>query len=107
MVILKSLKYYDKIVNYIGKNDYITSKIIDFYRDFVLCNKKSRSRMISLDKVVYSYLYNDKFMNYIKEEIKKEEENIDKIFFYDIEDNLKKLYREFNKNDYKEDTRWL
>ena len=106
-MVIYSLENYDSIVNYIYKHEYITEKIIDFYREFVLNDLNSKTRIISLDKVVYEYLYNDKFMNYIKEEIKKEEENIDKIFFYDIEDNLKKLYREFNKNDYKEDTRWL
>ena len=106
-MVIYSLENYDSIVNYIYKHEYITEKIIDFYREFVLNDLNSKTRIISLDKVVYEYLYNDKFNNYIKEEIKNEEENINSVFFSDIEYNLKKLHKKFLRLNTLENTRWL
>lgn len=105
MVITK-LKYYDEVVNYIYKDDYIVDKIIDYYRDFVM-NPNNNRKCILFDKVVYEFLYNSKFTDYVKDEIKSEEEDLSKNFFSDIEYNLKSLYKKFNKNNLKIDTRWL
>ena len=64
MVITK-LKHYDEVVNYIYKDDYIVDKIIDYYRDFVM-NPNNNRKCILFDKVVYEFLYNSKFMDYVK-----------------------------------------
>ena len=79
MVITK-LKHYDEVVNYIYKDDYIVDKIIDYYRDFVM-NPNNNRKCILFDKVVYEFLYNSKFMDYVKDEIKSEEEDLSKNFF--------------------------
>ena len=79
MVITK-LKHYDEVVNYIYKDDYIVDKIIDYYRDFVM-NPNNNRKCILFDKVVYEFLYNSKFMYYVKDEIKSEEEDLSKNFF--------------------------
>ena len=44
-------------------------KIIDYYRDFVM-NPNNNRKCILFDKVVYEFLYNSKFMDYVKDEIK-------------------------------------
>ena len=100
MVILKDIKNYDVIVNYVYSSDYITKMIIDYYREFVLNKNNNKKKIINLDKVVYEYLYNSEFNNYVKD-------NIDNIFLSDIEKYIKKLYKEFNKKGIKKETRWL
>ena len=105
-MIIYNLKNYDKVVNYVY-NEYITEKIIDFYRDYVLSKNNYKSKIILLDKVVYEYLYNYKFMDYVKDRIKKEEENIESIFFSNIYKNITKMYRDFKKEKVLESTRWL
>jgi len=105
-LIINSLKNYDKVVNYVY-NEYITEKIIDFYRDYVLNRNNYKSKIILLDKVVYEYLYNYKFMDYVKDKIKKEEENIETIFFSNIYINITKMYKDFKKEKVLESTRWL
>jgi len=105
-LIINSLKNYDKVVNYVY-NEYITEKIIDFYRDYVLNRNNYKSKIILLDKVVYEYLYNYKFMDYVKDKIKKEEENIETIFFSNIYINIIKMYKDFKKEKVLESTRWL
>lgn len=64
--VLSSCKNYDFIVNYnISANDDLSQCLIDFYQDYVFFNWSSSDSIRKLDIIIFTYLTDQKFNEYV------------------------------------------
>lgn len=91
----KVMKYavnYDLVVNYIyDSDDFITDKIINYYKNYVLeIIPKEKYQIKKIDMIVKEYLNNIYFNSYVKESI-----DYDTDYYYDLDYVLEGLYKKF------------
>lgn len=69
--VLKNCPNYNKIINFnYTKEDYITSKLIDIYKEYVLSNDDNDTTH-EIDKVLNIYIENFEFRKELQEKIVK------------------------------------
>lgn len=110
--ILKSAPYYDEIISFIfNEDDFITKRIINYYQEYLFgVIKCNNYRIKVLDKTIYEYLTNSKFNKYAKEFLENLEQSNDDIDYYNnLDINLPRLYRMYEKNSLLvvSNSRWL
>lgn len=83
---------YDEIVNYIYDNDdFITDKIINYYKNYVLSIMPNDKQAIKrLDMIVKNYISDRDFNSYVKVNL-----NDDTDYYYDLDITLTKLYKDY------------
>ena len=99
--ILKNAPYYDEIISFsFNEDDFITKRIINYYQEYLFgVIKCNNYRIRVLDKTIYKYLTNSKFNKYAKEFLENLEESNDDIDYYNnLDINLPRLYRMYEKN---------
>lgn len=102
--VLESCKNYDFIVNYsIPVNDTISQSLIKFYQDYVFFNWSSSDNIRLLDTIMYTYITDQKFNEYIYN-LYSESGDILPVF-----ELLAKLYNEYEENKFKmvNNTIWI
>lgn len=110
--VLKYTPHYDFIVAFVfSEDDFITKRIINYYQEYVVgIIKCNNHRIRALDRSVYEYLQNIKFNKYVKDFLEELEESNDNIDYYNnLDINMPKLYRNFEKNSLEivSGNRWL
>ncbi len=109
--VMKYAVNYNKVVSFIyDEEDFITTRLIDYYKDYVLNEKEASRKIRSLDNIMVNYISDDDFKIYVKEHINEfstNEYGID--YYYDMDMILSKLFK--NYIYYKEEsiakTKWL
>lgn len=91
---LKFMKYalnYDNVVNFIyDEEDYLTVKIIDYYKNYTLgLIPKNKYKIKILDNVVNKYLTDIYFHIYVENNINSSD------IYYDLDDDMINLYRSY------------
>lgn len=109
--VMKYAVNYNKVVSFIyDEEDFITTRIIDYYKDYVLNEKESSRKIRSLDNIIVNYISDDNFKIYVKEHINEfntNEYGID--YYYDMDMILSKLFKNYiyNKGESITKTKWL
>jgi hypothetical protein len=95
--VMKYVVNYNKVVDFIyDDKDFITSKIIDYYRDYVLDDSKTNRKKKSLDNIVHNYIDDYGFNEYVKEHINEystQDYGID--YYYDMDIILNKIFKKY------------
>ena len=108
---LKYALHYNEIVSFeYDENDFITKRIINYYRSYLFEEPNCNNYHIkNLDKVVYEYFINYKFNKYAKDYLEELELSYDNIDYYNnLDINLPKLYKKYKESlDLVSTTRWL
>lgn len=102
--VLDSCTNYDLIVNYnIPNNDKLSQILIKFYQDYVFFNWSSKDNIKLLDKILFTYIVDNDFNDYIHNEY----ENADE--FLPIFDILLKQYNKYQNEQMKlhDCTNWI
>ncbi|MDD2434780.1 MAG: hypothetical protein PHO63_00820 [Bacilli bacterium] len=112
----KVLKYspnYNDIVNYnFDEDDFVSQRIINYYQEYLFGNiyKPQLKKIKVFDKIVWEYIKNDQFYQYVQYYLKELElSNSDLDYYEHLDRNLEKLYKDFDKNSLKKvvSTKWL
>lgn len=94
--VLSSCINYDEIIAYNTKHDdEISRNLINYYEDFVFINFEDKEKLKQLDLILYEYIKDREFYNYIQDRFKKEGDVLP------LFDELKKLYDGFKKDSLK------
>lgn len=109
--VMKYAVNYDKVVNFLyDDKDFVTNKIIEYYKNYVLNENESNRKIRSLDNILDNYINDDNFRVYVKTHINEfntKEYGID--YYYDMDMILSKLFK--NYLYYREEniakTKWL
>ncbi len=109
---LKYASNYDEIISFIfDEEDFITKRIINYYKEYLLDTKGSDNKCIrELDESVYEYLTDNKFNIFVTNYLEELEESNDDIDYYNnLDINLPKLYKRFKSDSLNtiSSTRWL
>ena len=102
--ILENCINYDVIVGYESpNNDCLTQILIKFYQDYVFYNWSSIDNIKLLDTIIYEYIINNDFNNYLHDKYQGQEEIL---IVFDV---LVELFNDFEKNKMKmiEETSWI
>lgn len=107
---VKFMKYainYDDVVNFVyDSDDFITKKIIDYYKNYIFgLIPKLRYKIRVFDKVVNKYLNDIYFCSFVKTNL--DYEDVD--FYYDLDNIMIDLYKKYlyNENRKISSNRWL
>lgn len=109
--VMKYAVNYNKVVSFIyDEEDFITTRLIDYYKDYVLNEKESSRKIRSLDNIMVNYISDDNFKIYVKEHINEfntNEYGID--YYYDMDMILSKLFKNYiyYKGENITKTKWL
>ena len=94
--VLSSCFNYDEIIGYnMKKDDEISRNLINYYEDFVFINFEDKEKLKQLDLILYEYIKDREFYNYIQDRFKKEGDVLP------LFDELKKLYDDFKEESLK------
>lgn len=89
-LVLDCCKYYDEIVAFnIEENDFISRDLISYYKEYVFFNYDDKEGIRTLDKVMYEYIRNREFYNYVQNRFK----NFGDIL--PIDSDINSIYAEF------------
>ena len=102
--VLESCKNYDFIVNYnTPVNDTLSQSLISFYKDYVFFNWSSSDNIGLLDTIMYTYITDQKFNEYIYNAYS---ESGDILPVFEL---LAKLYKDYEENKFKivDNTIWI
>jgi hypothetical protein len=102
--VLENCINYDVIVGYeSSNNDCLTQILIKFYQDYVFYNWSSIDNIKILDTIIYEYIINNDFNNYLHDKYQGQEEIL---IVFDV---LVELFNDFEKNKMKmiEETSWI
>lgn len=95
---------YDFIVSYDVSNDNcLSQKLVQFYKDYVFFNWSSTSNIKSLDNIIYKYITDNDFKEYIYNKYLELE---DILLVFEV---LLKLYNEYEQEKIKlfDNTVWI
>ena len=89
-LVLDCCKYYDEIVGFrIDEDDFISKDLISYYKEYVFLNYDDKEKISVLDKVMYEYIKNREFYNYIQNRFR------DSGDILPIDSDINKIYDEF------------
>lgn len=90
-VVLNNCFNYDEIINYnIRENDDITKELINYYQDYVFLNYREKDKIKTLDLIIYEYIKNRDFYNFLQDKIKEGS--------LPLFDGLETIYNEYQSN---------
>lgn len=103
--LIKTAPNYDFIINYKYQNNCSeTTEILTYYRNFTVnSNIENDKELEQLDEIVYLYLINLDFMDYVNKELKKLESQMNISLYY----YLNQFYNSFLKKLNTASARWL
>lgn len=86
--VLNNCFNYDEIINYnIKENDNVTKVLINYYQDYVFLNYRETDKIKTLDLIIYEYVKNRDFYNFLQDKIKEGS--------LPLFDSLEKSYNEY------------
>lgn len=90
--VMKCAVNYDEVVNFIyDSDDFITEKIINYYKNYVLdIVQKEKYKIKKIDMIVNKYLNDIYFNTYVKNNV-----DADTDYYYDFDYVLARLYKEY------------